>query len=144
MPASRLSSTATTNAAIAQNMPTRRSAASLAALCAGDQDKYWELHDKIFENQTELWDKNLRNYASEIGLSPTDFNSCMEQQKHSDQITRDRDEGNEFGVKGTPSFLLGLTDPNNPGKVNVTHFIYGAQDFDYFSEQINRLLENSD
>jgi protein-disulfide isomerase len=118
----------------------RASAASEAALCARDQDKYWEMHDILFNNQRKMSDEDLNGYASEIGLDTAAFGACMEQKKYAEQVEKDIAEGKLMGVSGTPSFVLGLTDSEDPDKVRVTKFVRGARGYPTFSQLIDELL----
>jgi protein-disulfide isomerase len=118
----------------------RAAAASEAALCAGAQGKYWAMHDILFDNQRKLSDEDLRAYATEIGLDAGKFNSCVEQKDFAEQIASDVKEGKEMGVRGTPSFVLGLTDSADPNKVKITKFVRGARNYDSFAKEIDELL----
>ncbi len=122
------------------NLQPRAAAASQAALCAGGQGKYWEMHDILFNNQRKMSDDDLRGYASEIGLDASKFNNCLEQKIYVEQIGKDIEEGNAMGVRGTPSFVLGLTGPADSDKIKVTKFVYGARKFAYFAKEIDELL----
>jgi protein-disulfide isomerase len=118
----------------------RATAASEAALCAGSQGKYWEMHDVLFSNQKKMSDDDLRDYAAEIGLDTGKFNTCLEQKDFAEQLGKDIEEGREMGVSGTPSFVLGITDSENPDKVHVTRFVRGARNYDAFAKEIDELL----
>lgn len=122
------------------NLQPRAAAAALAALCAGEQDRYWEMHGTLFANQRNMSDDNLRGYAAEVGLDVQVFDSCFAQERYAGQVERDVEEGNRLGVRGTPSFVLGLTDPANPDEVRMARLIYGARKYDYFARAIDELL----
>jgi len=118
----------------------RATAASEAALCASAQGKYWEMHDILFSNQRKMSNDDLRAYASEIGLDADKFNTCLEQKDYAEQVSKDIQEGKEMGVKGTPSFVLGLTDSTDSNKIRVTKFVRGARGYDAFAKEIDELL----
>lgn len=104
--------------------------ASMAALCAHDQEeeKFWEMHDKLFANQEKLMEKDLEGYAKEIGLDMDSFKECVATEKFAQQIDSDIEEGQKVGVKSTPTFYV------NGILVN------GAQPLDAFSEIIDEEL----
>ena len=52
--------------------------AALASMAANEQGKFWEYHDKLFENQRALMPENLKSYAAELGLDTAKFNSCLD------------------------------------------------------------------
>jgi predicted DsbA family dithiol-disulfide isomerase len=85
-------------------------------------------------------DDDLRAYASEIGLDTGKFNNCIKQKVYAEQIAKNVEEGKEMGVSGTPSFVLGITDSENPDKVHVTRFVHGARNYDAFAKEIDELL----
>ena len=118
--------------------------ASLAALCAGDQGKYWEMHDIMFDNQKTLDVANLRDYAGKIGTNVTEFNDCLNSKKHEKRIAEDIRSGTNMGVSGTPGFVLGLTDSNDPDKAMLTVYIKGAQPLASFKQAIDGLLAEAE
>ena len=87
--------------------------ASIAANCAAEQDaeKYWDMHDKLFENQG-AWSGNsdvktvFTGYAKDIGLKESAFNKCMDDSKQAAEVQEDVTEGSAAGVSGTPSFTI--------------------------------------
>jgi protein-disulfide isomerase len=117
--------------------------ASQAALCAGDQGKYWEMHNLLFDNSKQLGVDNLKAFAGTIGLDTATFNECLDSKKHEKTVQADLASGAKLGVRGTPGFVLGLTDPKDPDKVNLKLFIKGAQGIDQFRASINDLLESA-
>jgi len=117
--------------------------ASEAALCAGDQGQYWGMHDALFANQKANTDENFQQMAADLGLDTTKFKACMDSDKFMEQINADVAEGQKLGVSGTPSFVVGLTDPTDPSKVHLTKFIRGAQGLPAFSAAIDELLKTA-
>lgn len=85
--------------------------AAMAAECANDQNKYWEMHDMIFDNQAE-WgvseDVNaiLISYATELGLNTSTFTSCLNDEKYKEEIEKDRADAIKYGAKGTPTLFV--------------------------------------
>ncbi|MDO8505400.1 MAG: DsbA family protein [bacterium] len=80
--------------------------ASEAAQCANDQNKFWALHDKLYQNARSLTDLDIKLYALEIGLDITQFNKCFDERKYKDEIEGDRADGVAAGVIGTPTFFI--------------------------------------
>ena len=111
-----------------------------AANCAGDQGKYWEMHDRIFTKQRALGIKDLSDHAGALGLDLSMFEQCLNSGKQAAEIRKDIAEGAKAGVRGTPTFLLGLTEPNS-SKVKTTMIIRGAQPYTRFKQVIDSLLE---
>ena len=114
---------------------------SEAALCAGDQDQYWGMHDALFTDQKANTDEDFQQQAASLGLDVSAFSECMNSDKFMEQIKADMAEGQKLGISGTPSFVLGLTDPEDPSKVHLTKFIRGAQSLQAFSAAIDELIK---
>ncbi|MCC6545263.1 MAG: thioredoxin domain-containing protein [Nitrospirae bacterium] len=114
------------------------SKAAEAANCAGDKGKYWEMHDKLFNNQTALTLDDLRQYARDIGLDADSFNTCLDSGKHAAEITKDLEDGRKAMISGTPSFIIGKTQSGK--KEIVGKKIIGARPFSSFEQAIDQLL----
>jgi len=80
--------------------------AALASMCANEQGKFWEYHDKLFANQESLTMTNLKKWAADLGLDTEKFNSCLDNQTYKDQIDKDLKDGQAAGVQGTPAFFV--------------------------------------
>ena len=112
-----------------------------AARCAGEQDMYWEMHDKIFEEQgkfgsgtvSNITVDDIKSWATAFGLNAEQFNSCIDSGKYSPQVQANFNEGAQFGVSGTPSFFIGKRD-------STGQLIVGAQPYNAFKQAIDSLL----
>ncbi|HEV2492057.1 MAG TPA: DsbA family protein [Terriglobia bacterium] len=113
--------------------------AAEAARCAGEQGKYWDMHDKLFQNQRALDAAKLPDYAKAAGLDVDKFQACLTSDKDSAQIRAELAAGAKVGVTGTPAFFLGVTEPNQD-KIHATKFISGAQPYTNFKAAIDELL----
>ena len=109
-----------------------------AVHCAGEQGKFWEMHDRLFANQQALVPWNA--HAEAIGLKVPDFEECMKSDKFDAAIKADQQEGSKAGFSGTPSFMLALTDPKDPKKVKGLVALVGAQPYDRFKAEIDKAL----
>jgi protein-disulfide isomerase len=120
---------------------TESSAAAEAAYCAGDQNKFWEMHDIIFANQNgenigDYTSRRLTAFAKNIGLDMGTFNSCFTANTYSKLIQQDGVDGQVAGIKATPSFVLSYM-VNGEKK---TKLIEGAQTFATFEQEIKAAL----
>ena len=119
--------------------PQARKAAE-AAHCAGDQGKYWEMHDLLFQNQQTLQIESLKAYARGLRLDSTVFDACLGQGKYAVEVQKDFEDGVAGGVRGTPSFFIGKTRPDDT--IQGT-FLTGALPTPVFRQAIdNALREN--
>jgi predicted DsbA family dithiol-disulfide isomerase len=115
--------------------------AAEATHCARDQGKFWEMHDRLFEHTRNL--EPWSPHAEAIGLDVAAFDACMASDKHADSIRADMKEAAKVRITGTPGFVVGLTDPEDPSKVKGLSFIRGAQPFQAFQQQIEAALEEA-
>jgi len=112
--------------------------AAIAARCAGQQDKYWEMHDALFKQQRELGPSLFRATASEMELDEAAFSDCLSDPTVAASVDSNFDYGGQIGVSGTPKFFVGKVKNNVMTDVIV---INGAQGFSAFSSAIARLEE---
>jgi protein-disulfide isomerase len=80
--------------------------AASAALAAGEQGKFWEMHDKLFENQTALDRASLDKYASELGLDVARFKAALDSDKFAAKINAEMKEAAAVEVNGTPATFV--------------------------------------
>jgi protein-disulfide isomerase len=125
---------------IFRNFPVHEQAvvAAGAAICAQEQDEFWEMHDTLFAQQGE-WSGNAdfmtiwEGYAEDMGLDTEQFTSCLipkegKEPEWFDKLKRDVEAGQEAGVQGTPSFLIN------------DQLVVGAQPFEVFQDVIEQEL----
>lgn len=114
--------------------------AAEAARCAGEQGRYWEMHDRLFNNQEKLDSDQLSGHAKTLGLEVKKFDDCLDTLKYAGEVRNSVAEGIQVGVRGTPTFFLGETV--GTGAVNSWRIIRGAQRFPAFKEAIDALLSS--
>src|SRR6266496_5253977 len=94
-------------------LPTHRYSryAALAAQCAGEQGKFWEMHDRLFEQHQ--WAQTgdnpralFRDFARAVGVDLDKYDACMDSQRYAGRIEASVQEGEAAGVRGTPSFYV--------------------------------------
>jgi DNA integrity scanning protein DisA with diadenylate cyclase activity/protein-disulfide isomerase len=80
--------------------------AAEAAEAAAAQGRFWEMHDRLYENQDDLDDEALKRYATELGLDLTRFEDDLAARRHAPRVRQDRLGGEQAGVEGTPTFFV--------------------------------------
>jgi protein-disulfide isomerase len=80
--------------------------AAQAALAAGKQGKFWEYHDKVFENYNRLSEELLEQFAKDLGLDMDLFRKERGNPEITSLINRDLREGSRIGVRGTPTIFI--------------------------------------
>lgn len=80
--------------------------AAIAAEAAAGQDRFWEMHDILFENQEYLEDEDILDYAKNIGLDISRFEKDLGKEPYMEKVRKDYASGIKYNVQGTPSFFI--------------------------------------
>jgi protein-disulfide isomerase len=80
--------------------------AAEAALAAGAQGKFWEMHDRIFTNQQQMEVDTLKKYAQELNLDMKKFNADLDSHRFKAAVDEDMKTGSGAAVRGTPTFFV--------------------------------------
>jgi protein-disulfide isomerase len=110
-----------------------------AAQCAGDQNKYWEMHNRMFAQPAQHTPQLLEAAASQIGLDLNTFRTCISSGKHTPAIRESVSLAESFGANGTPAFFIGIIDRTN-NTVRITRAISGAVPFAQFAQALEGAL----
>lgn len=111
--------------------------AAQASHCAGDQGKFWKMHDSLFKGEGKLKRQDLLGYAKNLSLNMEQFHQCLDSGKHLDEIDKDIAAGSKVKITGTPAFILGKTTENI-----ITGFrLFGAKPFATFDKRLKSLLK---
>ena len=124
---------------LAQIHPQATKAAE-AALCAGDQGRYFAMNQAFFADQRKLAPADLKAHAEGLGLDVAGFSECLDGGKYAERVQKDLADGAKAGVRGTPTFFLGLTDPADATKIRATKVLRGAQPYGAFKQAIDELV----
>ena len=109
--------------------------AAEAALCAADQGKFWDYHDKLMEglytgNSAASTVASLKQLATDLGLNAATFTSCLDGAKYTGRVNDEAAEAQKRGVTGTPAFFVNDT------------MIVGARPFETFKTAIENALKS--
>jgi protein-disulfide isomerase len=102
------------------------------ALCAGEQDQYWPMHDELFADQPKD-----TSFVSSLGLDSDLFNRCTFRSEIQEEVAKEKGMSAKLGFAGTPSFGLGIED--TPNHVRLIKIINGAQPLEVFKKEIDKL-----
>jgi len=80
--------------------------AAEAAEAAAAQDRFWQMHDHLYENQRHLLDDDLHSYAQALDLDADLFDKELAEHVHADRVHEDFMSGVRSGVNGTPTFFI--------------------------------------
>ncbi len=116
---------------------------AMAAYCAADQNKFWQMHDALFANNMDVEEqgsftpRRLQAIAQSIGLDMGQFNSCFSSGKYQNQVNQDFQDAMSAGITGTPFFIISYT-VNGQTKTDT---IDGAQPFSTFQQKLDAALK---
>ena len=113
--------------------------AALAARCAGEQGKYWQMHDSLFADQRALTEQDLESRGKALGLDVAKLGQCIVGKKYADGIRKDMSEADEMGVDGTPTFLLGTIGPGGD-VVKIEKRVEGVAPYETMQSRLDELL----
>jgi protein-disulfide isomerase len=103
--------------------------AAEAAQCAGEQSRFWEYHDILFDRQTPGKGWDFPALAKELGLQPDTFATCLNTGRYREEVAKDLHDGFTLGITSAPTFFIN-------GRPLV-----GARPFAEFQAVIDRLLK---
>lgn len=93
---------------IYRDYPSRNGSMNLAMAgrCAGEQGLFWLMHDKLFQNQGVNTDEEMIELAKQIGADLKRFEQCQKDKKYNTSIQKDYLDGQDLGIKGTPTWFI--------------------------------------
>lgn len=101
--------------------------AAEAAMCAGEQDAYWQYHEKLFGGDS-LGNSIYIRYAQDLGLNMDTFEACLSDRKYQEVVEADSNFAIDLGIRSTPTFFInGLA-------------VVGAQPLEVFQQVIDQEL----
>ncbi|MES9957670.1 MAG: DsbA family protein [Sedimenticola sp.] len=115
--------------------------AAAAARCAEEQGKYWEMRNTLYTNQKALHAAFLESHAESAGLDKGLFSNCLSSGRYDAAIRQDQVVGSSLGIKGTPTFFLGV---NHGDRISIEKKIMGAQPFTVFEREILQLASSAE
>lgn len=108
-----------------------------AAECAGKQGKFWEMHDALFRNQTQLDEPSLHVRAKELAIDSERFATCLANEAPA--IVRQHEaHALELGIASTPQMLIGVLEPD--GRVRIQRRLSGAQPPSSISQVLDEVI----
>jgi protein-disulfide isomerase len=114
-------------------LPIHRGAtrAAEAAQCAGDQGKFWEMHDRLFSKGGAIAETDLRKFAGEAGVDGALFEQCSPRASTTATWKASQEAASRLGIASTPTFFVN-------GRM-----ISGAMPYEIFAKVINEELDRT-
>ena len=109
-----------------------------AAHCAGEQGKYWQMHDRLFGDIRSQDADKLAAHAKALRLDGRKFQQCLESGRNAAAVKKAIEDGQRAGVRGTPTFFVGVSEDGRT--VQATRMLRGAQPYERFKAVIDLAL----
>jgi protein-disulfide isomerase len=114
--------------------------AAEAVRCAGEQKKFWEMHDAIMtDTATDLGSDAILKYGEKVKLDMPSFKTCLDQKKFVAQIQKDSTDAGTLGISGTPSFVIGKSAVGQDNQMDGVRIV-GAVPYTVFDSTIKDML----
>ncbi|MGH9327975.1 MAG: DsbA family protein [Terriglobia bacterium] len=113
--------------------------AAQAERCAGDQGKFWQFRDAVLTDQEPPTQGVLLKHATELRLDLKEYQTCLNEGRHEQQIQAGRRDATALGLHGTPAFVIGRVDHG----VLVGVAMQGARPFQFFQQIIDSALRGT-
>ena len=115
--------------------------AAIGAHCAGEQGKFWEYHNTLYDNwngENNGWagQENIFRFAEKVELNMDEFIECNIDKRYEQKISKSSNDARTLGVTGTPAFYIISMNSQQ------VEFISGAQPYEVFEKTFNSMLEN--
>jgi protein-disulfide isomerase len=107
-----------------------------AAKCAAEEGLFWQMHGRMFSPAGSHTMEQLEAHATAIGVPLDRFRECMASGRHTEAIRASIETASRLGASGTPSFFVGLRDPDTE-QVRLVQAISGAQPFSEFEKALD-------
>jgi protein-disulfide isomerase len=114
--------------------------AAEALECAGDQGRFWDMHNALYADQRNLDEASLLTKAGLVGLESVAFRTCLASEVRS-RVKADRELGEKLNVMGTPTVFVGRR--RNDGTLEITNRTGGYRPFDDLKKIIDTALDGS-
>jgi len=112
--------------------------------CAGEQGKYWEMHDLLWQKIGALADFHLVQYAADLGLDRSAFKVCLDEDRFRGKVLEDLALSNDLGLSARPTFFIGRRDEASGRGKYKGRYIVGAQNYLLYESVIRRMMAESD
>ena len=111
--------------------------AGKAAECAAEQNRFWQMHNRLFEETPTLSQEDLRIYAADAGLDMSEFSRCIVDETTAEKIRFDQALGRELGVTATPTLFLGMVQDD--GSIELVKRIRGIFSYAELEAELDKL-----
>ena len=110
-----------------------------AARCAGEQGRFWEMHDRLFAAQTEPTGQDMTVQAKTVGLDLTAFAACLSSGRYADNVRMSVAGAKRIGLYGTPAFVIGTLSADGDF-VTSTNVLVGGESLEPIKSALDQLL----
>lgn len=116
--------------------------AHAAGRCADEQQRFWEMHARLFSPAGSHTPERLEQHAAAAGLTLDAYRTCVARDATTEAVRRSAAEAQALGANGTPSFFIGLRD-RATGQIRVVQAISGAHPYEVFAKALDAVLKKA-
>lgn len=109
------------------------------ARCAGEQDKFWEVHDLLFAEPSMPIEQKLTMQGHGLGLDLDKLNQCVASGRYTENIERSAAGATRLGIRGTPAFVIGALSEDGDF-LRSTNVLVGGENYDSIKSVLDILL----
>jgi len=110
-----------------------------AARCAGEQGKFWQMHDYLFAHQQPMGSSDAPKLADAVGINPSQFSVCLAGDKYASIAQRSPGSAEKYLIDGTPAFIIGTLSEDG-SFLKASKVDLGAQTYGFFQAKLDELL----
>jgi protein-disulfide isomerase len=109
-----------------------------AARCAGEQGKFWEMHDYLFAHQQPMGTGDSEKLAQAVGIDNAKFAACLTSDKYAALVERSLASAEKLRIEGTPAFIIGTLNEDG-GFLKAPQVVLGTQTYEFFEKKLDEL-----
>ncbi len=113
-----------------------------AARCAGEQGKYWQMHDYLFAHQLPMGTSDAPKLAEAVGIDASKLSRCLAADKYASIAQRSLASAEKFGIDGTPAFIIGTLSEDG-SFLKAAEVTIGTQTYEFFQKKLDALISTN-
>jgi protein-disulfide isomerase len=112
------------------------------ARCAGEQGKFWQMHDYLFTHQQPMGTSDAPKLADAVGIDASKLNACLAADKYAFIAQRSLASAEKYHIDGTPAFIIGTLSEDG-SFLKARQVVLGTQTYDFFRNKLDELLPST-
>ena len=110
-----------------------------AARCAGEQGKFWQMHDYLFAHQQPMGTSDAPKLAEAVGIDANKLSACLAADKYASIAQRSLASAEKYRLDGTPAFIMGTLSEDG-SFLKAPQIVLGTQTYEFFQKKLEELI----